>query len=284
MTGSDRLPPRATGTDWRRRELASFLRARRTGVSPEAFGIEPGRQRRTTGLRREEVAQLLGVSPSWYTKLEQGLDVTASPRLLVRIADVLCLSAMERAQLLRLGSEETPTSTAPAGEVLPPVQMIIDAMSYSPAFVLTPRADYIASNAAAVALFGDFKTFAGPESNQLLSLFLDENTRRSLPDWRESARQQVAMFRTAFARNIHDPGFHALIERLLAESDYFRELWARYELPSGSSREVQYRPGGAVPLTFRHFTFFADLDGQFRVEVFSPIDEGTTRFMMARMS
>ena len=271
-----RLSSETSTEIWRRRELGIFLRSRRERLMPEAFGIDPGHRRRTKGLRREEVASLLGVSPSWYTKLEQGLDVSPSSRLLARIAEVLVLTEIEREQLLRLGMDEgLDESIAAIDEAaLPCAQMIIDAMPYSPAFVLTTRADYVACNRAARALFGNFELYAG-QGNQLISLFLDENTRIALPDWQESARSQVAMFRTAFARYVHDPRLQELVLSLLRQSAEFRQLWQEYELPSHSSRAMRYRPPDGRKLDFNHFTFFADLEKQLRVEVFNPADPET---------
>ena len=143
---------------WRAQELAAFLRSRREKLAPEAVGLPAGERRRAKGLRREEVAGLLGVSLSWYTKLEQGLAVSPSPRLLGRIADVLRLSRAEQAQLLRLGlGDVEAVSPIALEEILPPVQAIIEAMHLLPAFVVrASRAEYVASNAPARALFGDF--------------------------------------------------------------------------------------------------------------------------------
>ncbi len=257
----------------RRKELAGFLRTRRTRLAPEAHGLTAAGRRRTKGLRREEVAKLLAVSPSWYTKLEQGLAVSPSPRLLAKLAEVLFLSPLERSELLRLGLPKAGAAThGAADEMLPAVQVLIDSITLSPAFVLNPRTDYVASNTAARALFGDFESFYGGSRNQLLSLFLNENTRRHLPNWDESARQQVAMFRAVFARNIHDPGVRELVDTLRAKSAEFRALWERHELPSQSTRMLDYQHKEGVALKLSHYTFFADLDGNYRVEVFHPAD------------
>ncbi len=285
MTHSDTLAGQhpTDAEAWRRRELAAFLRSRRVRLSPGERGLAEGRRRRTEGLRREEMAMLLDVSASWYTKLEQGVDVTASPRLLGKLADVLQLSPVERAQLLRLGLEEPGGMAQPdAAEALPAIQMIIDAMHYAPAFVLSARADYIACNRAARAFFGDFEHFAG-EGNLLISLFLDDAVRAVLPNWEESARSQVAMFRTAFARNMQDPRLQDLVLTLLENSPEFRTLWEAYELPSAASRDLRYRLPNGEQGHFRHFTFFGDLASQFRVEVFNPIGDVTLQWMIARV-
>ncbi|CCA90218.1 helix-turn-helix transcriptional regulator [Novosphingobium sp. PP1Y] len=286
MTQSDSLihPQPDDAASWRRRELATFLRSRRARLSPASQGIPEGGRRRTSGLRREEVAMLLGVSVSWYTKLEQGLDVTASPRLLGKIADVLALTSVERTQLMHLGLEDQGAVAVQAvDEILVSAQMIVDAMHYSPAFVLSPRADYVACNRAARAFFGNFEDFAG-NGNQLISLFLDKAVREVLPDWMESARSQVAMFRAAFARNMHDPDLQALVMQLLEGSEEFRDLWERYELPSGTSRDLNYLLPSGQQCHFRHFTFFADMSGEFRVEVFNPIGEATLQWMISIVS
>lgn len=257
----------------RRKELAGFLRTRRTRLTPEAHGLAMSSRRRTKGLRREEVAQLLDVSPSWYTKLEQGLAVSPSPRLLGKLAEVLFLSPLERSELLRLGLPKTSAAArAVTHENLAAVQVLIDSITLSPAFVLNPRADYVGSNIAARALFGDFESFPGGYRNQLQSLFLNENTRRHLPNWDESARQQVAMFRAVFARNMHDSSVRDLVDTLLTQSAEFRALWAQHELPSQASRMLNYQFAEGVTLTLSHYTFFADLDGNYRVEVFHPAD------------
>ncbi len=265
---------------WRAQELGAFLRSRREKLAPQAVGLPAGERRRAKGLRREEVASLLGVSPSWYTKLEQGVAVAASPRLLGRLADVLRLSRVEQAQLLRLGlgDMETVGSIDP-DEILPPVQAIIDAMDFLPAFVVrAARADYVASNAAARVLFGDFRKFAG-NGNQLVSLFTEAGARNSLPDWEESARRQLAMFRAAFACNVHDPEMRRLVAELTAKSEEFRKLWELYDLPSRGARKLEYLHADGQTYQFQQVIFYADVDGQYRVEVFQPHDERSRRWM-----
>lgn len=265
---------------WRAQELAAFLRSRREKLHPAAVGLPSGERRRTKGLRREEVARLLGVSLSWYTKLEQGLADSPSPRLLGRIADVLRLSRAEQAQLLRLGLGDVEAfSPIDPEEILPPVQAIIEAMHLLPAFVVrASHAEYVASNAAARALFGDFRKFAG-NGNQLISLFTHEGARNSLPDWEESARRQLAMFRAAFARNVHDPDMRQLVAELTAKSPEFRDMWQHYDLPTRGARKLEYRHADGQTYQFQQVTFFADPDCQYRVEVFHPDDDRTKLWM-----
>jgi transcriptional regulator with XRE-family HTH domain len=281
MKRSNPVDPR----HWRSQELATFLRSRRERLTPDAVGLPSGERRRAKGLRREEVASLLGVSPSWYTKLEQGIAGSPSPRLLGRIADVLRLSRVEQIQLLRLGlGDAEATNPIAVEEILPPVQAIIDAMHNLPAMVVrASHADYVASNAAASALFGDFRKFAG-NGNQLISLFTHERARDSLPDWEESARRQLAMFRAAFARNVHDPDMRRFVAELSAKSREFRALWQCYDLPSHGAHKLEYRHADGQTYQFQMVTFFADSDCQYRLEVFYPEDERTRQWLAALMA
>lgn len=284
MSHNDRLKAHAGSADVaRRRELATFLRTRRARLSPADLGLPHGLRRRTPGLRREEVAELIGVSPSWYTKLEQGLDIRVSSRLLQRLANALRLTAVERVQLYRLGLPEAANPDVPVPEdVLPAVQTMIDGLGLSPAFILTPRSEYIGSNQAARIFFGDFETIAGPERNQLLSLFLHQPVRQYLPDWWESARQQVALFRATYASNAQDSYIQSLVARLLKESPEFRELWNNYDLPIGPSRRVTFDYPGSGAMAFEYYFFYADVDANYRVEIFTPLSQhGTIRKMEA---
>jgi len=274
-------PENFAGSKTRREELANFVRSRRNRLRPEAFGLTSSKHRRAEGLRREEVAELLGVSLSWYTKLEQGLDISFSRNLLAKLADALRLTPIERSQLFQLGfamtEEFVPTDPS---EVLLATQTVIDAMPFSPAFILNPFADFIGTNAAARAFFGNFDKFSGNRRNQLRSLFLEDITKKVLPDWEAEARQQVAMFRAAYARNSQDPRFQELVSQLSAESAEFRTIWKRYELPVRSSRMVDYALPDKSILRFNHFTFFADLECKFRVEVYTPLEALDSRSRM----
>src|SRR5487761_583420 len=117
-------------TELRRSELAAFLRSRRERIAPEDVGLPAGHRRRTSGLRREEVAQLSGVGVTWYTWLEQGRQINASPQVLGAVARTLLLDQAEREHLFRLA--DLPDAAMAAGgtpgceQVPPEVQEIID--------------------------------------------------------------------------------------------------------------------------------------------------------------
>src|SRR5215472_16882529 len=106
-----------SATDSRRRTLGDFLRTHRERLSPANLGLPTGQRRRTPGLRCEEVAQYCGMSATWYTWLEQGRDVSASPQALAALATVLQLTPVQRAYLFQLAGKPDPAAPAtnPAG-------------------------------------------------------------------------------------------------------------------------------------------------------------------------
>lgn len=267
----------------RRRELADFLRTRRARLSPEACGLAGRSRRRIAGLRREEVAVLAGVSPSWYTKLEQGRDIRISVRFLKNLAGALKLSSVERAQLFELALlEPVMAGTQGTGELVPALQRMIDGLPVSPSFILTARGDYLGSNDAADRVMGRYAS--SPHGrNLLISLFLDEAVRQALPGWDASARYQVAVFRAAYGRNAGDPRFIALVELLSAHSEEFKRLWEAHEMPSQSTRIVLYGHPTLGPLQFEYFTFYADIDTNLRVDIFTPLEAFDTRRKVTTM-
>ncbi len=128
--------------------LGDFLRARRQRLDPATFGFPAGR-RRTPGLRREEVAQLASISPTWYTWLEQGRGGAPSREVLERIARGLRLTTPEREHLFILAFGHPPqTRLTVTDDMTPRLQRVLDAFTI-PAIIRTASWDVIAWNAPA---------------------------------------------------------------------------------------------------------------------------------------
>jgi transcriptional regulator with XRE-family HTH domain len=212
----------------RREELAEFLRQHREQTSPESVGLSVNGRRRTPGLRREEVSQLAGVGLSWYTWLEQGRDITPSAQVLDALARVLGLDAPERAHLFDLAVVPLPASAgAYPTEAPEDLDAVVAGLEPDPAYLLGPRSDVLAWNAAAVRVMGEPTAAPDGVVNVLWWLF----TRPAPgPTWDDTARNTLARFRTEHARRYDDPRFRALIEALLDASPRFRELWPRHEV------------------------------------------------------
>lgn len=140
-----------------RRELAEFLRTRRTRLRPEDVGLEPGPRRRVAGLRREELALLAGVSSDYYQRMEQGRDVRPSEQVLDALARALAFSAEETRHLHSLAAAarnpvQLPRSYEPE-EVPDTTLRLLHGMT-APALVVGRFLDVLAWNPLGGALLG----------------------------------------------------------------------------------------------------------------------------------
>ncbi|MEU6771787.1 helix-turn-helix transcriptional regulator [Streptomyces sp. NPDC046759] len=220
-----------------RQELADFLRARRAQIAPRDVGIEPGPRRRTPGLRREEVAQLSGVSVTWYTWLEQARDITVSRQVLDSLARALRLTTAERLYMYTLADKQGVVRQEDADAPSAELQRLVDALNPNPTYLIGPSWDLLAWNAAEAGLIGDPTRLAGPERNIIRMVFTDPETRRLLVDWQAQASGLLAQFRADAARNLGDPRFEQLSNELYAVSDEFRQLWDEHRVADfGSAR------------------------------------------------
>ena len=214
-------------------ELSEFLRSRRARLKPEDVGLpEFGRHRRVPGLRREELAQLAGVSVAYYTRLEQGNGRNVSLEVLDSIARALRLSDTERAHLTHLAKPTTKkkqrASITRPQQVRPGLQHLIDAMDTVPAFVLGRRGDILAWNRMARALLGDLAAMDPQERNMARMVFLDPNTRDLYLDWECKATEVVSVLRLYAGCYPDDQQLLALVGELSVRSEEFRSLWAAH--------------------------------------------------------
>lgn len=202
--------------------LGAFLRDRRERLDPAAAGRIAAGPRRTPGLRREEVADLAGISAIWYTRLEQGRDVAASPAALARLAVALRLTRPERAHLFELAGRHDPV-VVPVTTAVPDDLVHAVAAITAPAYLLDACWSARAWNAGAADLFAGW--LGGSEANLLRYVFLDPGARDFIVDWPARAARLQAEFRIDHARRLHVPEVVALVEGLTRESPEFREGW-----------------------------------------------------------
>ncbi|MFE5510093.1 helix-turn-helix domain-containing protein [Streptomyces sp. NPDC056529] len=214
-------------------ELSEFLRSRRARLKPQDVGLpEFGRHRRVPGLRREELAQLAGVSVAYYTRLEQGNGRNVSTEVLDSIARALRLSDTERAHLTHLAKPTVKKRQRAAisrpQQVRPGIAHLLDSMDGVPAVVLGRRLDLLAWNRMARALLGDFTTWEPHERNMARMVFLDPNARSLYLDWECKATEVVSVLRLYAGCYPDDPKLLALVGELSVRSEEFRSLWAAH--------------------------------------------------------
>ena len=241
------------GVSDHRAELAEFLRARREAVRPEQVGLPRGAtRRRTPGLRREEVALLAGVSLTWYTWLEQGRRINASDDVLRAIGRALRLDDAGIEHLLALAQPSAGSGVEAPEEAPTALVRLITAIEPAPAYVLGPRADFLAWNAAEERLYPRLAALAPPRRNLLWVLFCDPFTRELIVDWDIHARQALAEFRAGAANLRNDARFHDLIRLLGDESPEFGAWWAEHEVTGFETRLRRFHHPDAGELTFEY--------------------------------
>lgn len=245
----------------RRAELAAFLKDMRTRIRPEEAGLQPGRRRRVKGLRREEVAALAAISTTWYIWLEQGRDVTPSPRVLERLAQALQLNRVEQAYLFRLARPTAPDRETADHEKppSPALQALVAGLHPRPAYVLDPIWNIVAWNDAAARLLGGFA--AGdeggpnrPPGNMLMRMFLDEHWRRLFETWESLARSVIAQFRAATSGLTASAEHKAIIETLQCQSPEFAAAWRQTELAEPQSWQKTLAHPAVGRMTFNYAT------------------------------
>lgn len=261
--------------------LGAFLKSRRDRVTPDAIGLRTyGSPRRVPGLRREELAQLAGVSAGYYTRLEQGQAETASAQVLDALARVLELDEVEILHLHNLARQTGRSGLAepPAEQPHPRVLALLDSIAEaSPAIVLGRRGDVLAWNRRGHALFAehvDPEAPADPDRRPSIPrlFFLDPLTRDLHRNWDELARIHVAYLRLTAGRYPTDARLANLIGELTMRSDRFAELWATGEVSDCTTGDMhlQHPTIGAVSVAY-HVWLQPD-SPDLRLEIYTPND------------
>jgi transcriptional regulator with XRE-family HTH domain len=187
---------------------------------------EPGR-RRTPGLRREEVAQLSGAGVTWYTWLEQGRDIPASPQVIEALARALRLNSDEHRHLRELAGLSAPPATT-GDDRRPRCQRLVDAVAPNVASVYDAHFDYLAWNEPYRRLRHDPASLPDDRRNLLWMMFTDPENRARMTTWDRAARALLSQFRAAAGRHPGDARFAELVAALTESSPEFREWWAQY--------------------------------------------------------
>ncbi|MFJ8952131.1 helix-turn-helix domain-containing protein [Streptomyces sp. NPDC102381] len=259
----------------RRAELSEFLRTRRARLKPEDVGLASmGRHRRVPGLRREELAQLAGVSVAYYTRLEQGNGRNVSAEVLDAIARALRLSDTEHAHLVHLASPTRQRRRSPAPkrqqQVRPALRHLLDSLEGVPAYIGGARSDILAWNRMAAALFGDWGRMPRAERNWARLTFLNPDYRELFVDWDSKATDMVSFLRLYAGRNPEDPELSALVGELSVKSEEFRRLWATHDVKEKGHGVKRMRHPLVGELTLAYETLhLPDDDGQF-LSVYHP--------------
>ena len=247
-------------------ELRQFLTTRRARITPDQAGLSAyGGRRRVTGLRREEVALLAGISVEYYTQIERGSVRGVSEDILEAVARALQLDDVERTHLFDLAraAKQRPARARRTPEgVRPAVQRLLDTIGDAAAFVRTSRLDMLAANRLGQALYSDL--FANPDRPPNLArfVFLDPQSQQFYRDWNGIADATVGSLRALAGRDPYNPQLTDLVGQLSMQSEQFRTRWAAHDVR-------EYRSGvqpfhhplvGDLTLNYEALQLLADVD------------------------
>ncbi|KUN21502.1 XRE family transcriptional regulator [Streptomyces antibioticus] len=262
-------------------DLGNFLRSRRARIQPEEVGLPSYGRRRVPGLRREEVAQLAGVSVDYYIRLEQGRGPSVSDAVLDAIARVLRLDDTEHAYLRAVARPQKKPKSRRAPRVRPGVQLLLDSMDRTPAFVVDPGMETLAWNALGDALHG-FSRMAPDQRNLVRQLFLDAGGRDLYPDFAAIAAQTVARLRLSAGAHPDDRALRDLVGELSLKSEDFRRLWADHQVKACmyGVKRIQHPIAGLLTLPYESLTLPETPDQTLVVYTPEPGSETTERLQL----
>lgn len=217
---------------YRRLELADFLKTRRAKISPTDVGLIALPNRRTPGLKREEIAQLSGISITWYTWLEQGRDIRVSEQVLESLSRVFSLDNQERNHLYILANQTIPAQPSEHVEKVSPIlQNVLDSFTYSPSVLIDQHWNVLGWNNISNILFGDFNKMTRRERNIVWAMFTEDRYKHIYVDWDMHAKRLISMFRATCSQCAWLSEF---TKELMEISEEFRQWWPLHEIQSNS--------------------------------------------------
>ncbi|MFH9831293.1 helix-turn-helix transcriptional regulator [Streptomyces sp. NPDC017201] len=234
-------------------ELAAFLRTRRERLDPRDFGLPTRRQaRRTPGLRREEVAELAGVSIDYVVRLEQGRGLRPSANVVEALARALRLVPDERAYLFNLAGRRPPEAGRPATAAAPPLAGLVADLSPLPAMLMNHRYDILAWNSEMARLLLDFDTLPPVQRNSMWLCLVHPKTRAFYADRERVVREGIAHLRAAWAAHPEDQALIDLIAEFTGRDEEFARLWAEGDVKANNRGEklMRHPEAGDISLLF----------------------------------
>ena len=276
----DNQPNRAN----KRRELADFLKARRARIIPQEVGLPKQLRSRTPGLRREDVAELAGISVVWYTWLEQAREINVSTESLSAIAAALRLNSSETKHLFNLADKPFSTKqTKTAPEIPVSLRAVLNGFAATPAFVMGRYLDILAWNTAAEKIFGDFLTGVRKDKNWVKFVFAEDN-REFFANWEDFARCTLAVLRADYGRYLDvDKSGERLLGELETGFPEFQTWWQAHDVLDRPHARKEFCHPEAGLVIFDSVTLFVEEETDFRVVVYAPADDSDTRAKLDKL-
>ncbi|EGG31233.1 helix-turn-helix transcriptional regulator [Paenibacillus sp. HGF5] len=266
--------------------LSAFLKGQRAKISPESVGLPPGTRRRTPGLRREEVAQLAGVSTTWYTWLEQGRDIQVSSSVLDCVASALQLNADERRYLYSLALEsgaEPYTVKHEAVQISPSLQKIITELKYCPVMISDRKCNIVGWNRAAAYVFLDFDRIPPEERNMIRLLFTRREFQRLAVNWEQFASGFLSMFRSYYGQYVEDEWYDHFLEEMKNGHPDFNRMWEQSQVSYAPEVHLEFRHAKAGKMVYELTSLKVYGNDDLRCSIYTPAPDTTTEAKLRQL-
>ncbi|WP_145040131.1 helix-turn-helix transcriptional regulator [Paenibacillus sp. Y412MC10] len=266
--------------------LSAFLKGQRAKISPESVGLPPGTRRRTPGLRREEVAQLAGVSTTWYTWLEQGRNIQVSSSVLDCVASALQLNADERRYLYSLALEsgaEPYTVKHEAVQISPSLQKIITELKYCPVMISDRKCNIVGWNRAAAYVFLDFDRIPPEERNMIRLLFTRREFQRLAVNWEQFASGFLSMFRSYYGQYVEDEWYDHFLEEMKNGHPDFNRMWEQSQVSYAPEVHLEFRHAKAGKMVYELTSLKVYGNDDLRCSIYTPAPDTTTEAKLRQL-
>lgn len=271
----------------RRHALSAFLKTQRAKLTPQSVGLPEGSRRRTPGLRREEVAQLAGVSHTWYTWLEQGRDIQASPSVLDNIAVALQLTVDERKYLFSLASDTVTIGASLPKEELPQIspslRMILQELTHCPTIISDRRCHIVGWNAAAAHVFLDFEHIPPEERNMIRLVFARKEFQRLAINWEQFASGFLAIFRAYYGQYVGDQWYEDFLMEMNRVHPDFNRLWEQSKVSSAPEVLLEFRHAKVRKMQFQLTSLLIQGEAELRCSIYTPAADTPTRSKLRKL-
>jgi transcriptional regulator with XRE-family HTH domain len=261
-------------------ELAAFLRTRRERLDPRDFGLPTRRQaRRTPGLRREEVAELAGISIDYIVRLEQARGLRPSADVVEALAGALRLAPDERAYLYDLAAQRPAGTGRAATTAAPPLARLVEDLSPLPAMLMNHRYDVLAWNREMAALLLDFDTLPPAQRNAMWICMVHLGAGDFYVDRESVLREGIAHLRTAWAAHPEDEVLSGLIAELTVRDEEFARWWTERDVKVNARGHKAMRHPGVGLITTQFETLMPVQDPDQQLVIYRAADEGSRAAM-----
>lgn len=266
--------------------LSEFLRAKRAQILPQSVGLPAGTRRRTPGLRREEVAQLAGVSTTWYTWLEQGRDIQVSASVLDSVAEALKLTVDERKYLYALALEG---GAGPAvreeeePQISPALQRILQELRHCPTIISDRRCHIVGWNEAASHVFLDFTAIPPEERNMIRLLFTRKEFQSLAVNWEHFVKGFLSIFRAYYGQYVEDEWYDRFLEEMKEVHPDFQRLWNQSQVSTAPEVVIEFRHARAGKMLFHLTSLQVQGDADLRCSIYTPAPESSTEFKLVKL-